>query len=233
MFWIYVFIIVGISLAYVVYLQLSASKASAYRPVKSLFTPAERAFLGVLDSALGESYRVFGKVRTADVINPANHDNRSAWPRAQRRRNAEHFDFVVCHRHDLSVHCVIELDDCSLAPPRQRDQWIDSMCVAAQLKLIRVPVRTAYSIRDIRSLVIGDELDANEIADTRPEQDEKPKTKTDAMVSDEKYCPRCTSPMLKRLVQSGSHAGKYFWACSSYPHCRTVQAVEELATLNE
>ena len=38
-----------------------------YRPAKALFTPAERAFLGVLDQAVGPEHRVFGKVRLADV----------------------------------------------------------------------------------------------------------------------------------------------------------------------
>lgn len=42
----------------------------AYAPAKTLFTPAERSFLGVLDEAVGNDYRVFGKVRVADYKKP-------------------------------------------------------------------------------------------------------------------------------------------------------------------
>lgn len=38
-----------------------------YQPAKTLFSPAERSFLGVLDQAVGPEHRVFGKVRVADI----------------------------------------------------------------------------------------------------------------------------------------------------------------------
>ena len=38
-----------------------------YQRKKSLFTNAERSFLGVLDQAIDERLRVFGKVRVADA----------------------------------------------------------------------------------------------------------------------------------------------------------------------
>ncbi len=46
-----------------------ASIGYRYGSQRALFTPAERSFLGVLEQAMGETYRIFGKVRLADVIN--------------------------------------------------------------------------------------------------------------------------------------------------------------------
>ena len=39
-----------------------------YRKGKFLFSPAERSFLGTLDDLIGTEFRIFGKVRLADVI---------------------------------------------------------------------------------------------------------------------------------------------------------------------
>jgi hypothetical protein len=32
-------------------------------------------------------------------------------------------------------------------------------------------------------------------------------------------CPKCGNGMLKRVVRQGSHAGKTFYGCSTYPVC--------------
>ena len=32
-------------------------------------------------------------------------------------------------------------------------------------------------------------------------------------------CPKCNSPMLKRIAKKGSNAGNEFWSCSNYPRC--------------
>ncbi len=39
-----------------------------YERRAALFTRAERSFLGVLDQAAAGDYRVFGKVRVADIL---------------------------------------------------------------------------------------------------------------------------------------------------------------------
>jgi restriction system protein len=41
----------------------------------------------------------------------------------------------------------------------------------------------------------------------------------------EKVCPNCSASMVKRVAKKGNHAGKQFWACSAYPKCKTVEAI--------
>lgn len=36
-------------------------------------------------------------------------------------------------------------------------------------------------------------------------------------------CPRCGSPMVKRIAKKGNNAGKAFWGCSAFPRCREIR----------
>jgi hypothetical protein len=93
-----------------------------YQRGKPLCSAAERAFLEVLDQAVavdagiaasapghGGGYRVFGKVRVADVV--ALKPGLNPWARqgALNRIAAKHFDFVLCRSSDLAVVCAVEL----------------------------------------------------------------------------------------------------------------------------
>lgn len=93
--------------------------AKGYRYCQStpLFSAAERSFLGVLDLAVAQQYRVFGKVRVADILLPAKGLNRSHWRIAFNKIAAKHFDYVLCDKETLAVIAMIELDDnCSDQP---------------------------------------------------------------------------------------------------------------------
>lgn len=82
-----------------------------YQQAGPLFTPAERSFLGVYDQAVAGRARLFGKVRVADVSIPRKGLDLSTSTTARNKINRKHFDFVLCNPDDLSVRCVIELDD--------------------------------------------------------------------------------------------------------------------------
>ncbi|MGV8941502.1 MAG: DUF2726 domain-containing protein [Lysobacter sp.] len=124
-----------------------------YQPAKTLFTPAERSFLGVLDQAVGPEYRVFGKVRVADVATVRAGLGKSARQGALNRIAAKHLDFVVCRASDLSVVCAVELNDKSHSSQRAqaRDDLLAKVCQAINLPLLTVPAKSAYSPHDVRA----------------------------------------------------------------------------------
>ncbi|MBK7416472.1 MAG: DUF2726 domain-containing protein [Dechloromonas sp.] len=99
----------------------------------ALFTPAERSFLGVLDQAVGNDFRVFGKVRVADIVAVAKGTPKPQWQSAFNQISAKHFDFVLCRPNDLKPVCVIELNDQSHAKENRqgRDKFLESICTAA------------------------------------------------------------------------------------------------------
>ena len=124
-----------------------------YQPAKTLFSPAERSFLGVLDQAVGSEHRVFGKVRVADVATVKAGLGNSARQGALNRIAGKHFDFVVCRASDLSVVCAVELNDKSHSSKRaqSRDDLLLKVCQAISLPLLTVPAKSAYSAQDIGS----------------------------------------------------------------------------------
>jgi hypothetical protein len=122
-----------------------------YRRRPALFTPAERSFAGVLDQVLDARYRVFGKVRVADLIEPLPTKDRRIWQKAFNRISAKHFDFVICNSNDLVPVVVIELDDSShqKAKRQQRDEMLQQICGQVQLPLIRVPAQKGYKLAEV------------------------------------------------------------------------------------
>jgi hypothetical protein len=122
-----------------------------------LFSPAERSFLGVLDQALGVQFRVFGKVRIADVLATTKSASRSARTIGLNKTVGKHFDFVVCDAATLSVVCAVELDDKSHARDdrRSRDAFVEHACRTSRLPLMRIAARKSYSLADIRASFDG------------------------------------------------------------------------------
>jgi len=141
----------------VVVIALSSKKAAkpvkghAYQIKGPLFTPAERSFLGVLESAISEQYRIFGKVRVADVMSPKKGMDRKNWQTAFNKISAKHFDYVLCCKDTLKVIAVIELDDKShnKKSAQARDKFLESACESASLHLIRFPAKSGYVISDV------------------------------------------------------------------------------------
>lgn len=126
-----------------------------YQKQDSLFTPAERSFLGVLEQAVGSQNMIFGKVRLADVIKVKRGLGGSARQSAFNRIQSKHLDYVVCDSGDLSIQFVVELDDKSHArrKTRERDVFVDQALKAAAVTLFRFPAKQAYLVKEIKSQI--------------------------------------------------------------------------------
>ena len=193
-----------------------------YQKAEALFTPAERSFLGALHQAVGNNAAIFGKVRVADVVEPKAGLGRSARQKAFNKISAKHFDFLLCDKKDLSVACAIELDDGSHNSKRrqERDEFLKGVCEAADVPLIQVPAKSGYIIDELKRLLPRHIT----IKDT-PDQEPSPAPAPQELEINEKVCPNCSASMVKRVAKKGNHAGKQFWACSAYPKCKTVEAI--------
>jgi len=125
--------------------------AQPYVLKPSLFSPAERSFLGCLDTVLPPNFRVFAKVRLADIYNVQKTPDRSAWQSAQNKISGKHVDFLLCRVTDLSPVLAIELDDATheREDRRKRDLFLDEIFAASNLPLLRFKVQKAYRTEDI------------------------------------------------------------------------------------
>lgn len=151
--WIILLIIVLVVISTL--LKTTTGKGYNYRQSGNLFSPAERSFLGVIDQAISDKYRVFGKVRVADIINPAKGMSRKNWQIAFNKIAAKHFDYVLCSKDKLAVIAVIELDDKSHNSKRsqKRDLLLKNACNSAGLELIRFKAKSSYQIQAVREKI--------------------------------------------------------------------------------
>lgn len=150
--WIILLVIIIVAIAL---FSKGAAKGYAYQIKGPLFTPAERSFLYILDSAISDNYRIFGKVRVADVITPKKGIDRKKWQTAFNKISAKHFDYVLCCKDTLKVIAVIELDDKShkKKSSQERDKFLEAACVSANLKLIRFPAKASYVITQVSETI--------------------------------------------------------------------------------
>ena len=212
MFW----VILGIIIILIIFLKVinisSSASSYTYELQGPLFTPAERSFLGVLNSVLKDDVHILGKVRVADILKPTKGLSKSDWQKAFNKISAKHFDFVLCNKGDFSVLCVIELNDKSHnnKQRQQRDVFLTKACEAASLPLIQIKAQAGYSLDEVK----------NQLAPYIPSMI------VGRLEGKSKECPKCNSAMVVRIAQKGEHKDKHFWGCSTYPKCRYTELYE-------
>ena len=148
------------------------ARAFPYHMAEALFTPAERAFLSVLDKAVGPRYRVFGKVRIADIAAVSETFTSSVRQVAFNKISAKHVDFVVCRASDLKMVCAVELNDKSHDTERaqQRDKFVATVFEVIDLPLLMVPARRRYSQRELRREFMAAVGDSDPSANVSPRE---------------------------------------------------------------
>jgi len=191
-----------------------------YRKIDLLFSPAERSFLGVLNQVIGNKARVFGKVRVADILTPAKGMTRNEWQQSFNKISGKHFDFVLCDSNDLSVLCVLELNDSSHNSKKrtERDHFLAEACISASVPLVQVKAKSSYNIQEVRDSL------SQYIRSLTPSTVEEPQK--DVTVEPVKVCKKCSSKMVKKIANKGKHKGKEFWACSAFPKCRYIESMD-------
>jgi hypothetical protein len=205
-----------------------------YQKADSLFSPAERSFLGVLEKAFGDKCKVVGKVRLADIISPISGLSRSDRQKAYNRIGSKHIDFALCKNDDLSLLCAIELDDNShkKSERRTRDDFLEKALNAASLPFIRFAARASYNVQEVRSQIAeATGLDPQPLGD-KPHLKAAPRGEA-VQPNPTRTCPRCGSRMVLRKAASGKYAGRRFWGCSRYPECKTLIPVKADPTSQE
>jgi len=242
MYTLFVTCLIAITTALLFAWKLSRNRqniTTTYESRGKLLTPAERSFLRVLEQALDSRYRVFGKVRLADLIKPTRELDTVKRTTLLNQINQKHADFVICTANDLAVVGVVALDAPAYRYAEQagRDGVIDQALATAGIPVLRLPARNEFSVQDVRTrlsemmladtisrivstaqlatIPVNHALDA--ILDSNPVQ-------ADSQIP---ACPKCSAAMVKRQAIRGKHTGIFFWACSTFPMCKEVQGVVE------
>ena len=137
--------------------KMGRSTGHRFESRRALMSPGELKFFRALEGALAGNFRVFSKVRLADIVQPAKASNQNARYAAFGVIKSKHVDFVVCDPETLEFRLVVELDDKSheRADRAERDQKVDDLLAQAGIPVLHFPARSAYSIEEIRRLIFG------------------------------------------------------------------------------
>jgi Protein of unknown function (DUF2726)/Topoisomerase DNA binding C4 zinc finger len=217
--------------------KLRADNEFPYQKIRTFLSPAERSFLGVLEKSLGGDYRVFSKIRLADVVKAKNGLSRAAGQRAFNSISAKHVDFLICNSSDMSVMGAIELDDRTHDNPQRvrRDLFVDKVFEASQIPLLRVKARAGYSIPEITGRLkscgiikpegISGVENGTESINAEIESRE---TTPSIQLKIEPVCPRCGAGLVKKVATKGRYAGRKYLGCSNFPHCRYAEGITDV-----
>jgi len=131
------------------------AQSDVYVLRKSLFTPAERSFFGVLESLDLEGLTITSKVRLADIFGVKKGLEPSARQRAQNKINAKHVDFLLVQKSDGKPVLGIELDDSSHEEENRaaRDVFVDTVFASASLPILHMPVKQSYDPKEVRQFI--------------------------------------------------------------------------------
>jgi len=132
-------------------LQEGTSKPDVYYLKESLFTPAERSFMGVIESLNYNGVKIASKVRLADIFGIKKGLERGDRQRALNRISAKHVDFLFIQQSDGRPLLGIELDDRSHEAEERvaRDSFVDSVFSSAGLPIIHVVAKSSYDPKEV------------------------------------------------------------------------------------
>ena len=188
----------------------------AYSKNFSLLSSTEKAFLETLEPLLAESFRVFIKVRLADLIQIKPQQQKGVPREALSKIGTTTVDFVICSARDFAIVGIFDLENKAHSPSDQdmADEFIDKAAAAAQLPLVRMPAQLHYNGEEIAALLKNNFK--------LPGQ-----TKDKATVSQYGDCPTCGEPLTLLKAKYGENIGKFFLGCSNYPECKYLSLLND------
>jgi hypothetical protein len=134
----------------------------------ALLAPDEQALYDALYRAVGRDWRIFSRVRLADLVSPED-GTRNALPDFDRLSGL-HVDFVLCDRDSLTPCVVVELDRAGALDPAHVDPspLVDAVLRSAGLPVVRVPAAPYYDPATLARLVAGALGIEPHLPDTQP-----------------------------------------------------------------
>lgn len=120
----------------------------------NLFTPVERQFLDLLETSVGDKYRIICRVRLVDILAVRPKTQKKTLRTALQRASGHHLDFILCDKHDLSPVIAVDLvHQKGDGYKTQRDWFLSGALDAARIPHLRIKVKGGYKPSDIRACI--------------------------------------------------------------------------------
>ena len=122
---------------------------------QALCTQKERKFLGCLVMAVGSDYLIFSKVRLADLVKINKGLKEKDKVRVYEKVSKDHVDFVLCHKHNTEIVCVIDLYDLAgeTKVMKKRALYLDKLFKTIDVPFVRFPIMEKYPIRVVKESI--------------------------------------------------------------------------------
>jgi hypothetical protein len=133
--------------------RMEAAPPSVYRSAVHLQTLAELSFFKTLSGLIEPEFRVFSKVRLADLVHPNFPVRSSEWWTAFNQTARKHIDFVICDAREGKILGVIELDDSSHSrcDANRGDAVKDHVLGSAGIPFVRIRCSRTYDPEILRT----------------------------------------------------------------------------------
>jgi hypothetical protein len=120
-----------------------------------LFNLGERSLFSVLKQAVGDEFEVFGKVCASEILQPRQGTSRNQARDLLRAIAGRKFTFVLCHKADLSIAAIVEMNRHGHAR-KSRDEGDPAaeLCRAVGLPLITIAAGPYYDLEEIRTAIL-------------------------------------------------------------------------------
>ena len=203
---------------------LKSTDELPYRLRDDFLSPGELAFYRVLVASVDGTATVLTKVNLSDLFFVSQpRESAKHWNRINRK----HVDFLLCDVTTMRPLVGIELDDRSheAAKRQERDRFVERVFETAGLPLVRVPLRSGYSVNELRS-VLAPHVRVDHEATAGGADAVDREVVTPNATGQAPTCPKCGVPMVERTASRGERRGERFYGCPNYPRCRETVAFE-------
>ncbi len=204
----------------------SAKQEYPYLLRDYFLSSAEHNFYLVLRSAVSDWALICPKVALGDLFYVKSSDP-SQYRTSTNKIDRKHVDFLLCDPKTVRPLLGIELDDKShqRSDRQARDEFVQRVFSAANLPLVRIPVRQSYTVSELGEL-LRQYVDFSKVLSPDPEEKE-----TISSEPFRPFCPQCGSRMVLRTAKSGVNPGERFWGCPNFPRCRGIVKYEQLGVV--
>ena len=121
---------------------------------ETIFTPAEKNFQYMVETALGSKYRVLNRVRLSDIVTIRKGVSDKAGQKAINSANNKYLDFVICDRETMQLLGTIDLVDTKGKGYKVKKDWfVSGTLEAASIPHVRIKIKPSYSVDEIRSCI--------------------------------------------------------------------------------
>ncbi|GGW53922.1 DUF2726 domain-containing protein [Alishewanella tabrizica] len=119
----------------------------------ALLSPVERSFLGLLEKAVQNEYRIVNRVKLADVLDvrePASDKSRRS---IALKLNAKYLDYVLCEPDSMKVIAVLDLVNTHSKEGHKAvpDWFVSGALEAAGVPYLRIGIKAGYSVTELQA----------------------------------------------------------------------------------